>query len=97
MLVMQWSGRLQGLCVCLCAGSAMRWECVQSARRILIWVGMVYLLTVVSCTWIVVVGGRLMSGAGHLIAYLSALFVGLGLSGLPVFVCNKMVHDLEIE
>ena len=59
--------------------------------------GMVYLIGVMLCTWIVLVSGRLMSGAVHLIAYLSALFVGLGLRGLPVFVCDRMVHDLGIE
>ena len=78
-------------------GFAVRLDCDQFARRVSIWVGMVFLLVVMLCTWIVGIHMRIKSGVRHLTSVRSALFVELSSRGMSASVCDGIEPDLRLK
>ncbi len=83
--------------MCLCVGSKVKWDCAQSARRVMNLAGMVFLLAVILCILIAGCHMRPMNGVRHLAAVGGALSVDLGLRGLSAFVSDGIGHGLRLE
>lgn len=92
-----WRGLQRRLHVCLCVGSKVKWDCAQSARRVMNWVGMVFSLAVILCISIAGCHMRPMNGVRHLAAVRGALSVELGLRGLSAFVSDGIGPGLRLE
>ncbi len=93
-----WIGLQRRLHVCLCVGSKVKWDCAQSARRVMNLAGMVFSLAVlILCISIAGCHMRPMNGVRHLAAVRGALSVELGLRSLSAFVSDEIGPGLRLE